>query len=74
MNDNEKLMADVNALLDKMSDIIEGYQINTIMTAISVLSGGLGAQFFAGNKDVFMTRLMTSISQSYDQNKEASRG
>jgi hypothetical protein len=74
MNDNEKLMAEVGSLLDKLSADIEGYQINVIMTALSVLTGSIGADFFGNNKDVFMTRIMTSISQSYDQNKEASRG
>ena len=74
MNDNEKLMAEVGGLLDKLSADIEGYQINVIMTALSVLTGSIGADFFAANKDVFMTRIMRSISESFDQNKVADNG
>ena len=50
MQDNEKLIVEINSLLDKLSATIEGYQINAIMTAISVLAAGLGADFFGAGE------------------------
>ena len=43
---------------------------NTIMTAISVLAGDIGATFFKGQKDIFISRLAMSTSQAFDQNME----
>ena len=74
MTDREAGIAESRELLDKLGDVIEGHHINIVMATLCVLAGKLGADYFSDNKDVFMTRMVMSTSQSFDEHVEADNG
>ena len=74
MTEREAGIAEIGTLLEKLGDVIEGHHINIVMATLCVLAGKLGADYFADDKDVFMTRMVMSTSRTFDEHAEADNG
>lgn len=61
-------------LIKPIYEVIAGKDASSVMIAMTLIIGRIGASSFDEDKDVFMSRVWDSVSESYDHYEEDCNG